>query len=186
MAADVEGDWDEQDQSEVFDEDNQVDGGGEMRTFEELPDVLDVTHAVGDDDDEAALIAEELDDDEIIRLESDAELADFEDDDLAGRMPEELDDDAPDELDPASAYLAEEAGEITPDDASERSISRGQADEVELEYPGDLDELRAETGDSAAAMEADDLTDDDLEDLGYPGEDEPAQHSEAAEAQRRR
>ena len=35
-------------------------------------------------------------------------------------------------------------------------------------------------------MEASDLADDDLEDLGYPGEDEPAQHSPEAEEQRRR
>lgn len=198
MAADVEGDWDGQDQSEVFDEDNQNldDAGapGEMRTFEELPDVIDVTAAEGDADDDAALIAEELDDDEIIQLESDAELADFEDDDLAARMPEELDDDRIDDLDPASAYLSEEAGldirdeadEVEPDEASELSMSRGEADEVDLEFTGDLDGLSASDGDSAASMEASDLDDDDLEDLGYPGEDEPAQHSEAAEEQRRR
>ena len=64
MAADVEGDWDGQDQSEVFDEDNQnLDDGGapenEMRTFEELPEVIDVTSAEGDADDDEALIAEE-------------------------------------------------------------------------------------------------------------------------------
>lgn len=199
MTADVDGDWDGQDQSEIFDEDNQNldEAGGpgaEMRTFEELPDVLDVTSAVGDADDDAALIGEELDDDEIIRLESDAELADFEDDDLAGRMPEELDDDAPDGLDPASAYLSEEAGldirdeadEARPNEASELAMSRGKDDEVDLEFTGDLESLAASEDDSAAAMEADDLTDDDLEDLGYPGEDEPAQHSEAAEEQRRR
>lgn len=199
MAADVEGDWDGQDQSEIFDEDNQnLDDpgapGNEMRTFEEMPDVLDVTSAVGDADDEAALIAEELDDDDIIRLESDAEMADFEDDDLAGRMPEELDDDNPDGLDPASAYLSEEAGldirdeadEVEADEASELSMSRGPEDEVDLEFTGDLESLAASEEDSAAAMEADDLGDDDLEDLGYPGEDEPAQQGQAAQEQRRR
>ena len=199
MAADVEGDWDGQDQSEIFDEDNQnLDGAGEagneMRTFEELPDVLDVTHAVGDDDDEAALIAEELDDDDIIRLESDAELADFEDDELAARMPEELDADRIDGLDAADAYLSEEAGldirdevdEVEADEASELSMSRGEDDEVELEFTGDLDSLPAGQDDSAASVEASDLADDDLEDLGYPGEDEPAQHSPEAEEQRRR
>ena len=199
MAADVEGDWDGQDQSEVFDEDNQNPdsaggAGNEMRTFEELADVVDVTSAVGDADDEAALIAEELDDDEIIQLESDAELADFEDDELAARMPEELDDDGVDDLDPASAYLSEEAGldirdeadEVETNEASELSMSRGKEDEVDLEFTGDLDGLSASDGDGAASMEASDLDDDDLEDLGYPGEDEPAQHSVAAEAQRRR
>ena len=199
MAADVEGDWDGQDQSEVFDEDNQnLDDAGapgnEMRTFEELPDVIDVTSAVGDADDEAALIAEELDDDDIIRLESDAELADFEDDELAARMPEELDADRIDGLDAADAYLSEEAGldirdevdEVEADEASELSMSRGEDDEVELEFTGDLDSLPAGQDDSAASMEASDLADDDLEDLGYPGEDEPAQHSPEAEEQRRR
>lgn len=199
MAADVEGDWDGQDQSEIFDEDNQnLDDGGapnnEMRTFEELPDVIDVTSAVGDDDDEAALIAEDLDDDDIIRLESDAEMADFEDDDLADRMPEQLEDDRTDDLDAASAYLSEEAGldirdevdEVERDDASELSMSRGPDDEVDLEFTGDLENLPASESDNAAAMEASNLADDDLADLGYPGADEPAQHSEAAEAQRRR
>ena len=170
MATDVEGDWDGQDQSEIFDEDNQNEDeaggpGNELRTFEELPEVLDVTSAVGDADDDEALIAEELDDDDIIRLESDAELADFEDDDPDTR--DEADDDEPDE-----------AGEL--------SMSRAPDDNVDLEFTGDLDSLPATEADSAAAMEADDLDDDDLEDLGYPGEDEPAQHGEAAEEQRRR
>jgi hypothetical protein len=48
---------DEQDQSEVFDEDNfdPADAGAptnEFKTFEELPDVLDVTQAEGDADEE--------------------------------------------------------------------------------------------------------------------------------------
>jgi len=82
-----------QDQAEVFDEDNlNLDEAGarptEMRTFEELPDVLDVTAAAGDADEDEARIGEELDDSDIIELEADAELADAEDDDLAGRMPE--------------------------------------------------------------------------------------------------
>lgn len=178
MAADVEGDWDGQDQSEVFDEDNQNPdsaggAGNEMRTFEELADVVDVTSAVGDADDDAALIAEELDDDEIIQLESDAELADFEDDELAADAPEEP------EGDLAAAFLSEEAGMDIRDEVDED-------DEVDLEFTGDLDGLSASDGDSAAAMEASDLDDDDLEDLGYPGEDEPAQHGEAAREQRRR
>ena len=199
MAADVEGDWDGQDQSEIFDEDNQnLDGAGEagneMRNFEELPDVLDVTHSVCDDDDEDALIAEELYDDDIIRLESDAELADFEDDELAARMPEELDADRIDGLDAADAYLSEEAGldirdevdEVEADEASELSMSRGEDDEVELEFTGDLDSLPAGQDDSAASGVASDLAADDLEDLGSPGEAPPAQHSPEAEEQRRR
>ena len=62
--------WDEQDGAEALDEDV-VGKDGELRTFEELPDVLDVTQAEGDADDDDALIGEDLDDDEIIGLEQD-------------------------------------------------------------------------------------------------------------------
>ena len=85
MATDIESDRDEQDQSEVFDEDNQnLDGDGrvrtgEMRTFEELPQVIDLTSAEGDDDDDDALIGEDLDDDEIIALEQEKDGAEDED-----------------------------------------------------------------------------------------------------------
>jgi hypothetical protein len=76
-----ESDFDAQDSAEVFDEDNTNTNEqlNEMRTFEEMPDVLDVTTARGDrDDDEAlALDADEFDadafDDEI-DLEDDDEL----------------------------------------------------------------------------------------------------------------
>lgn len=87
MATDIESDRDDQDQSEIFDEDNQnLDGDGrvrtgEMRTFEELPTVIDLTSAEGDDDDDDALIGEELDDEEIIALE--LERNDAEDEDLS-------------------------------------------------------------------------------------------------------
>jgi hypothetical protein len=85
MATDIESDRDDQDQSEVFDEDNQnLDGDGrvrtgEMRTFEELPNVIDLTTAEGDSDDDDALIGEDLDDDEIITLEQDNEGSEDED-----------------------------------------------------------------------------------------------------------
>jgi hypothetical protein len=54
----------------TFDEDNQnLAGEGEMRVFEDMPEVLDVTVAEGDADYDDALIAEALDDDQIIALE---------------------------------------------------------------------------------------------------------------------
>lgn len=199
MAADIEGEWDEQDQSEVFDEDNQsLDGAGdmgaEMRTFEELPDVIDMTSAVGDADDEAALIGEELDDEDIIELESDAALADFEDDDLAARMPEELDDDSIDVFDVEEVYLDEEGGldirdeadDAIADEGSELFMNDAAGDEVELEYAGDLDNASVREGKRAAAMESRILDDEDLHDLGYPGEEEPGQQKPEAEIQRRR
>ncbi len=66
----VVNDAEDLDLAEAFDEDNQnLAGEGEMKTFEELPKVMDMTTAEGDADDDDALIAEELDDDEIIALE---------------------------------------------------------------------------------------------------------------------
>lgn len=182
MPTDLEGD--SQDQSEVFDEDNQdIEGSGEVRTFQDLPDVLDVTTAIGDSDDDAALIAEDLDDDEIIELEADAQMADFEEDELAGRMPEELDDDSIDIMDAEEVYLSEEAGldirdevdEVESDDASELSVSRTSPDEVELVNAGDLDGASVRDGKHTAAMEARSLDDDDLEDLGYARKDDTPQ-----------
>ena len=183
MAIEMDGGWDEQDGAEVFDEDNQnLDNGGDMRTLEELPDVLDVTHAAGDDDDDEALIGEELDDDEIIELEADAAEADFEDDDLAGRMPEALDDDEVEEGAIEEVRFAEEArfdvrddDEYVRDDrASERAMSRANND-VDLEFSGDLDNLGAADDEGAAEMESDTLSDEDVDRLGYgnahtPGE----------------
>lgn len=67
--------WDEQDGAEALDEDV-VGKDGELHTFEELPDVLDVTQAEGDADDDDALIGEDLDDDEIIALEQDDDPGD--------------------------------------------------------------------------------------------------------------
>lgn len=67
--------WDEQDGAEVLDEDV-VGRDGEMRSFEELPDVLDVTRAQGDADDDDALIAEDLDDAEIVALERESDPGD--------------------------------------------------------------------------------------------------------------
>ena len=81
--------YDPQDQSETFDETNFTDGGdtgearsyaeaAEGRTFEDLPDVEDLTRADGDADDEEAIAldADEFDPDAIgdADLEEDDEL----------------------------------------------------------------------------------------------------------------
>jgi hypothetical protein len=93
-------DTDPQDGAESLDETNYdlSEGVGEMRTFEELPDVLDVTQAAGDrDDDEAlALDADEFDEDAVDDgdVEEDNEL-DFHaataerEDDLDGQGPDD-------------------------------------------------------------------------------------------------
>ncbi len=135
MPTDLEGDWDEQDQSEVFDEDNQrINDHGEMRTFQDLPEVMDVTQALGDADDDEALIAEELDDDEIIELEADAAEGDeeyseaYEDDDEALEASDDAElelmgdmDEAPD-IDSRDAAVME-ADRVDDDDLDELGYS---------------------------------------------------------------
>lgn len=93
-------DADPQDSAESLDETNydESEGVGEMRTFEELPDVLDVTQAIGDrDEDEAlALDADEFDEEAFddADTEEDNELdlhaaTEEHEDDLDGLGPED-------------------------------------------------------------------------------------------------
>ena len=172
MVTDVDSDWDGQDGAEVFDEDNQnLDGGGDMRTLEELPDVLDVTHAAGDDDDDEALIGEELDDDQIIQLETDAAESDVEDDSLAARFDD--DDDTGDDA-AAARFAAETRYDIQSDTddfiandaATDRAMRRANND-VDLEFSADLDDLGVIDEDGASGMESDTVSDEDLDRLGY-------------------
>ncbi|GEM_PF-2236190 len=85
---DIDNGWDEQDGAEALDEDV-VGRDGELRTFEELPDVLDVTQADGDADDDDALTAEDLTDDEIVELEQEDDPGDGRD--VDDRRPEVFD-----------------------------------------------------------------------------------------------
>lgn len=97
---DAFGDADSQDGAEAFDEDNLdlAAETGERRTFEELPDLLDLTQAEGDrDDDEAlALDSDEFDEDAFSDddTEEDHELdlhaaTEEREDDLDGQGPED-------------------------------------------------------------------------------------------------
>ena len=181
MAIDMDDGRDDQDGAEVFDEDNQnLENGGDMRTLEELPDVLDVTHAAGDDDDDEALIGEELDDDQIIQLEADAAEADFEDDDLEGRMPEALDEDDDGAIEEVrfaeeTSFDVRDDNEFVRDDrASERAMSRANND-VDLEFSGDLDSFGAMDEEGSAEMESDTLSDEDVDRLGYGHAHTPGQ-----------
>lgn len=88
----MDGGADDQDAAEAFDEETLGVGDDGRGTFEELPDLLDVTSAEGDEDDDDALIAEDMDDDEIIDAESEQVLADSEDDDLRARGDEIVED----------------------------------------------------------------------------------------------
>jgi hypothetical protein len=173
MASDIGPD--DQDLSEIFDEDNQdVDGSGDMRTPEEQADVLDVTRAAGDDDDDDALIAEELDDDDIIALEVDGDATDIEDDDLAGRTPEAFDDDSLEEGDigeviyPGEAGLEDRSAENM--DLSDLAAAEDAAprQDAPIELTGDVDAPEGQAGRVPSRMEAArELSDEDLEELGY-------------------
>jgi hypothetical protein len=177
MTSDVDSNaYDGQDGAEAFDEDNQgLDGAGEndrgeMRTFEEMPDVLDVTQVAGDADDDDVLIAEELDDEDVIELETDRDDADLEDDPTRSRFAE----DAPSDLgrDPppvdgeVGLDLQEDDGGPVPLDAEFRTSAADRGD-AELDFTDDTDDEQETSTGRASRFEARTLSDDDLEDLGY-------------------
>lgn len=138
---------DEQDQSEVFDEDNFDDSPpgsdtSEFRTLEELPEVLDVTSAAGDEADEDL---DDLDPDEL-----DAELA------ADGVEPD------------ADPLYGVEDPTLEVSDADGDGPSSGS--EIELVYTGLMRDVKGAQG-SAAHWESRRLADDDLDALGYQGQE---------------
>src|SRR4051794_4282671 len=154
-------DIDPQDNAEAFDESNTVGGegsvslgfdspldvGAEMRTFEELPDVLDVTQADGDrDDDEAlALDADEFDEDAI----GDDDLE--EDDELDYRAATEEREDDIDGLGPEDGFAED----------------RLSANSIEgLDQVADADTVEGGE-DDVTDFQASDVSDDDLQRMGY-------------------
>lgn len=165
---DADSEFDSQDQAETFDESNVVGGEGDvslggdspvtpaedMRTFEELPDVEDVTQAVGDaDDDEAvALDADEFDPDAI----TDKDLE--EDDELDYRAATEEHEDDLDGLGPEDGF--------NEDRLDARSEIEGLADDVE-----DADSVSGGE-DDFTNFQSRKVDDDDLKRLGY-SEDGP-------------
>lgn len=148
--ADLDSDtgFDEQDQSEVFDEDNtelesQTYGGRDNEdVFEALPEVLDVTRAVGDEDDDDSETGEGIDDDDLVALASEDE---DDDDALDG---DGFDGDGLDAADRLDAH---------------------SANEVELEYRGDLTDLEGAAS-AAQSLESARLSDADLHELDYKDE----------------
>ncbi len=147
--------YDEQDSAEAYDESNLDDSENlnEMRTFEELPDLLDMTSARGDrDDDEAvALDADEFDEEAI----TDADLED--DDELRYRAAAGEDDDEDDgafdedQVDPDSIDGLELVGDAA-------LVSGGEDDFTNFQSKG--------------------LSDEDLDRMGYArrslGAEDPA------------
>jgi hypothetical protein len=166
MAAEFDDAPDEQDQSEVFDEDNneleaqRYGGRDNEQTFEDLPDVLDLTQATGDADDDEADIGDEMDDAEIVARarDNDDDDDDLEDDDLVRGEEVELDEEED---------LTDLADGEDPDETD--GVDRADPDEVELEYVGDLNDVAAAAS-AAQALEADSLSDADLRELDYKDE----------------
>ena len=165
---DADSEFDSQDQAETFDESNVVGGEGDvslggdspvtpaedMRTFEELPDVEDVTQAVGDADDEEAIAldADEFDPDAI--TDNDFE----EEDELDYHAATEEHEDDIDGLGPEDGF--------NEDRLDARSEIEGLAEDVE-----DADSVSGGE-DDFTNFQSRNVDDDDLKRLGY-SEDTP-------------
>ncbi len=130
-------DFDAQDQAEVYDETHIDDEGEGELSLDEIDDVLDVTQADGDADEDAF-------------DEDDRDL----DDDLALDGVEAE----------ADALLGIDSVRLSEADA-DGEVGSGP-DEVELIYAGLMRNQRGAQA-SAAHWEAKRLSDDDIEDLGY-------------------
>ena len=153
---------DDQDQSEMFDEDIMGDEGvgpsAEMRVFEELPDVYDVTSRQGDADVDDSLAAEDADEIE------DEELDDIDLDDDDGEDDDSLDDEPED-----NEVFTDEEDDADLDEVD--GVDDLEADDVETVSVGDVDE--ASDADQVSDYESEtELSDDDVEELGYAEEEE--------------
>jgi len=161
MAAETP-DIDAQDVAEVFDEDNldsdsmRLARDDEELNFDDMPDVLDVTSAKGDEDDDEGIIGDDLDDDEIVELSTqEADESEDEEDDDAYRASENLDIDDDEDLE--------------------------ATDEVGLSYGGDMDTVPGAHS-AAQRYESRTLSDEDLSELGYKeAPKEPKTFNPAAE-----
>jgi hypothetical protein len=139
---------DEQDQTEVFDETN-LDDDAEFVTLEEMPDVYDATRALGDSRDLQALDADELD------------PSALDDEDL--ETDEDLDDAIHDDLEDE-----EEDDEIDEEDLDgEDGVDRLEYEEVDLEDVADVDAATDPDDEDEADYESEELSDEDLRELGY-------------------
>ena len=158
------GDFEPQDQAEAFDEDVMLDPGqgpgAEMATLEELPDVYDVTTALGDADVDEVHTAEdaaEIEDEELDALGDDLAYDDEAEDDS-------IDDALEDEPEDTILYGDEEEEDLDTADG----VASLEGDEAELEYVENLDETRSNAGRAARHLESrGELSDEDLEELGY-------------------
>jgi hypothetical protein len=165
MAADLETDVDEQDLAEVFDEDNtntesqRLGGAEDGEQAEDLVDLFDVTKAVGDADDEDALIGEDLDDDEIIDL---ARQGDDDEDEEEQTDEDTLRGPEPDDEDDADliASLSRDDDDLIDD------VDRPPRNDVNLTFVGDMNDV-AGAHSAAQRYESKTLSDEDLAALDY-------------------
>jgi hypothetical protein len=165
MAADLDTDVDAQDLAEVFDEDNtntenqRLGGAEDGEQVEDLVDVFDVTKAVGDADDEDALIGEDLDDDEIVDLarqddDDQDDEAQIDEDTLRGPEPEDEDD-------------ADSVASLSDDDDDLiDGVDRPPRNDVNLAFVGDMNEA-AGAHSAAQRYESKTLSNEDLAALDY-------------------
>ena len=141
--ADPNSDIDPQDAAEAFDEDNLDDTEtNKFRTFEENPDLLDLTRAEGDE-------AEDDDDTEFLALED-----------------EDLDEEI--ERVRTDGYDESDLDDVTDPDAQDGVESD---EDSPLVFVGDVDNLRGAQGSAAHFEPRAPLSDDDVEALGYSDED---------------
>ena len=142
-------DADPQDSAEAFDEDtlDPAEGRSEMRTFEELPDLLDVTQAEGDRDDDEALALDADEFDEAAIDDDDTE----EDHELDFRAATEEREDDLDGLGPDGVY---------DEDRTPRRSLEG------LDQVADADSVEGGE-DDVSDFQATDLSDADLTAMGY-------------------
>jgi hypothetical protein len=149
--ADLDSDFDEQDQSEAFDEDISGDEGfgpsPEMRTFEEMPDVYDVTTALGDGGREDVALDE----------------ADFEDGALDDEDLEEDTYEAVDEL--VNGDDLDSTDDEDLDDLD--GVTALASDEVELVYSDDIANRRGAQASAAHFESRGEIDQDEVDDLGY-------------------
>ncbi len=167
--ADRPEEFDAQDVAETFDEDN-LDAdprrrrlGDEEMNADTLPSVYDVTSRDGDGNDDDALIAEDLDDDEIVALSRDAaDVDDYEDEGEertdAVRGPVGLD------------GVDVRAGGGRDFERNRGGTAGGGGEEVGLTYVGDVSG-RAGAHSAAQRYESRSLDDDDIDALGYGRQD---------------
>lgn len=147
--ADPNTDFDPQDTAEAFDEENLDDTETyKFRTFEENPELLDLTQAIGDGDGPAAL-----------------EDEDFQ----AGAVDDE---DLEEELERVRTDAYDESDLDDPVDLDAlHDVDDQEPDEAPLVYVGDVDNLKGAQSSAAHFEPRAPLGDDDVEALGYGGED---------------